>query len=99
MNNEGLVGFSWTRANTPAFGLRYGIHPKLVMPDVLGGLLKGLRSNCEMGNIRLDFASSAQAPVVESDGDDRAFTIVLFRVLPKKLANGTSVPVWAFPGE
>ena len=99
MNKEGLVGFSWTRARVPAFGLRYLIHPKFVMPEVFGGLPKGFRSNCEMGDIRLDFASSAQAPVVDRDGEDRAFTIVLFPVLFKRLANDASVPARAFPGE
>ena len=77
MNKEGLVGFSFTRAKVPAFGLRYLIHPKFVIPDVFGGLPKGFRSNCD---IRLDFASSAQAPVVDRDGDDRAFTIFFFPV-------------------
>jgi hypothetical protein len=66
---------------------------------VFGGLPKGFKSNCEMGDFRLDFASSAQAPVVESDGEERALTIGLSRVLLKKLANDTSVPARAFPGE
>jgi hypothetical protein len=93
------VGFPCTRASAPAVGLRYGIQPKFFMPDALGGLPKGLRSNCEMGDIRLDFASSAQAPVVESDGEDRAFTIGLSCALFKRLLNDTSVPTRGFPGE
>ena len=96
---DGFPGDSWTRANAPAVGLRYGIHPKFFMPDVLGGLPKGLRSNCETGGIFLDFASSAQAPVAESDGEDRVFTIGLVCALPKRLANDTSVTARAFPGE
>ena len=88
-----------TRASAPAVGLQYGRHPKLSMPAASGGLSKGLRSNFEMGDIRLDFASSAQAPVAESDGDDRAFTIGLWWELFKRLENDTSVLVRPFLGE
>ena len=99
VSKEGLVGFSWTRANVPAVGLRYVMHPKFLMPDTLGGLSKGFRSNCEMGDVRLDFASRAQAPVVESDGEDRAFTIGLSCLLLKRVANDKSVPARGLPGE
>ena len=96
---DGFLGDSWTRANVPAVGLRYGIHPKFFMLDIFGGLPKGFRSNFESGGIFLDFASSAQAPVVESDGEDRVFTIGLVRALPKRLANDTSVTVRPLTGE
>lgn len=89
------------RASGPAFGLRYGIRLKRSTPAVLGGLPKGFKSNLPMDVIRrLDFASSAQAPVVESDGDERVFTSGFGRcVLLKRLAKETSFPTRGLPGE
>lgn len=99
VSKEGLVGLPWTRANAPTTGLRYGIHPKFFTSDIVGGLPKGCRSNSEIGVICLDFASSAHAPVVESDGEDRVLTIGLTLVLFRRLANDTSVLRRGFPGE
>lgn len=70
------------------------------MPEILGGLSNGFSSNFEIGLTCLDFASSAHAPVVERDGDERVFMIGLFVALVFNiLLKGVSMHVKGFPGE